>query len=984
VEPRWQRVAAIFDVVVELPPAEQAGELERLCAGNADVQREVAALLGADAVSGAFDHAIDVTRVRAAADWVETVDRDAPGTDRIGPWRIERELGRGGMGVVFLVERADGQFQQRAALKLIKRGMESEAVLARFLRERQLLARLTHPNIASLLDGGMSADGRPYFVMQYVEGVPLPAYCAARALDLGARIELIRQVCAAVQFAHRQLVVHRDIKPANVLVTAGGEVKLLDFGIAKLLDNDTDGEGTQTIDGRSRPLTPAYAAPEQLRGEPVTTATDVYSLGCLLHELLTGRRAHEAREHSNRQQWRQVRDEAESPPPSSVTPVDRTHPVAAHRLRGDLDTIVLTALQREPERRYATVAAFSDDLHRYLEGQPITARRDTFLYRMSKFIARHRSGVAVAVLAVAGLVAATTFALWSAAREREAARRAETVTNFLIDIFRVADPNNMPGGVKLSAVDVLDAGAQRVGAQLAGQPQLATRFAEVLGTIYTELGQYDKAIALMQGAIERRDGSIDARAQAGLFTELARAEYEKGDYAQAGKDVESALTRHLAIDGRRGATVAPDLALQGEIARRQGDFTRADSLLQEALAISRAALKAPHAQIATQLNEYAAVKGDMRQVEEGSALTEEALAMFRRLYGENHLDVAENLANLGTFRMQMERVGEAPALFDQATAIYRRLLPADHPMIAGALNNHARALDRLARYREAEPLFLEALAMQRRLLDETHPDIAATLNNLALLHAHMDDFAGSADYSRRAFAVWVAQGKPEHPFALASKANLAVALRESGDLAGAESLFREVLAARRQQLGERHLLVSFTLDHLGILSRLGGRSGEAVELHREAQDIRKSLPGVPTLEAAVSRVQYALSLNDVSDSSKARAEVDAALTALAGIKPINNEQLANGFVAKARIALGQGDVEAGCAAAEKALELRPTDDETTGWRHAEALAVHGRCLVARGDTEHGDAEQASALATLQRVRGPDHWMTLQVRDARNA
>ena len=977
---RWQRVSAIFDEAVDAARDVRAELLDRQCAGDAELRREVEALLAADAAAAlGFDQGVDLARSAVAADWAEADDSQSvrPG-DRIGPWRLIEEIGRGGMGVVWLAERADGQFEQRAALKLIKRGMDSEAVQARFLRERQILASLQHPHIAHLLDGGIAEDGRPYFAMEYVEGEPLLRYCAERRLNLEERIKIILDICAAVQFAHRQLVVHRDLKPSNVLVGADGSAKLLDFGIAKLLGGEVGGV-TQTGEVKDRPLTPAYAAPEQLSGEAVTTAADVYALGAILYELLTGQRARDLSDSPTPEEIRKLLEITAPPAPSKRATIDA--PVSARRLRGDLDTIVLTALKREPERRYPTVDAFAADLRRYLDGRPIAARRDSVVYRSAKFVLRHRLAVALASLAVLGLLVTTAFALWEAARAREQARQAETITGFLIDTFRVADPKGAPGGVKLSAVDVLDAGAHRLDAQLSSEPELASRFAAVLGTIYLELGQDDRAITLFGHALELRHAAAD---DAGLRAQLARAQYEKGDYAAAEKNVELALLSHRASAGANSAIVAEDLALQGEIARRQGDFKKAEPLLQQALAMSRANLKAPHAKIAADLNELAVLYGDMHRLDEGAALTEEALGMFRVLYGENHLDVAENLINLGSFRMQTGHVAEALPLLEQAIMIYRRLLPVDHPLLANALVTRARALDRAGRYPEAEPLYLEALAMQRRVLGEQHPDVAATLNNLAVLHLHRDDFAGGADFSRQALDVWVAQGKPEHPFALGSKANLSVALRESGDLVESERLIRDVLAARRTQLGEKHFLVSYTMDQLGIVLRLSGRPAEAVAQHRQAQAMREGVTGMPALETAVAHVQYALSQADSGDLTSARIQVDNAVNVLTAINPANPEQRANALLAQARIALAQHDTEAGCAASKQALALRPPDDPKTGWRHAEALAVHGECLAARKQFAPARSELQSALADLRRVRGADHWMTRPLQQALQA
>ena len=976
---RWQRIGEIFDEMVEAPAVARAALLDRLCGDDANLRDEVEALLAADDAADRFDRGVDSARHWVVADWAENEDDQAVRTDdRIGPWRLIEELGRGGMGVVWLAERADGQFEQRAALKLIKRGMDSEAVQARFLRERQILAHLENPCIARLLDGGIADDGLPYFAMEYVEGLPLLRYCAEHDLGLEDRIKLFLDICSAVQFAHRQLVVHLDLKPSNVLITADGTAKLLDFGIAKLLGGEI-GATTQTGDGKDRPLTPAYASPEQLSGAAVSTATDVYALGAILYELLTCRRPHDLSDTPSLAEIRKLLETTAPPAPSKRATADA--PVSARRLRGDLDTIVLTALKREPERRYPTVNALAVDLRSYLDGRPIAARRDSVVYRSGKFLLRHRMGVALAGLALFGLFATTAFALWEAARARTQARQAETVTDFLIDTFRVADPKGAPGGVKLSAVDVLDAGAQRLDAQLSSQPELASRFSAVLGAIYLELGQYDRAIVLLERSLALQHTAADDPTRANTRTQLARAQYEKGDYAAAEKNVDIALTVHRVSAGANSAIVAEDLALQGEIARRQGDFKTAQPLLQQALAMSRATLKAPDAKIAADLNELAVLYSDMHRLDEGAALTEEALAMFRALYGENHLDVAENLINLGSFRMQAGQVAEALPVLEQATAIYRRLLPADHPLLATALVNHARALDRLGRYREGEPLYLEALAMQRRVLGEQHPDVAATLNNLAVLHLHLDDFAGAADYSRRALAVWVTQGKPEHPFALGSKANLSVALRESGDLVESERLIREVLAARREQLGEKHFLVSYTMDQLGIVLRLSGRPAEAVMQHRQAQAARDGVTGMPALESAVAHVYYALSLAASGDVSGARVQVDTAVTVLAAIEPANPEQLASALLAQAHIALAQDDIEAGCAAAKQALQLRPPDDPKTGWRHAEALAVHGKCLVARREFALAHSELQSALADLQRVRGADHWMTRPVQQA---
>ncbi len=976
---RWRRISAVFDQVVEALPAQRTALLDLSCNGDDELRLEVQSLLDADAAGDALDRHAPKLRNAVAVEWARDLEA-ATGGSIIGSWRVIRELGRGGMGVVLLAERVDGQFEQRVALKLVKRGMDSDAVLTRFLRERQILARLSHPNIARLIDGGLSGEGRPYFVMEYVEGAPILDYCAGHSLGLRARLECILQICAALQFAHRRLVVHLDIKPSNVVVTENGDVKLLDFGIAKLLGGAPTDAAMQTHTQRQRPLTPGYASPEQLLGEPVSTATDVYGIGCLLYELLTGYRATAAVAPSGLDERQGLN--REPLPPSKAGFAQKTPGISLRKLRGDLDTIALKALKSEPERRYPTVEALAEDLRRFLDGQPIAARRDTLLYRTGKFVARHRFGVALAILGFAGLLATATFALVQAASARAHALRAQAVTQYLVDVFRVADPKRMPGGLKLSVREVLDAGTKRLQSQLDQQPQLEATFSVVLGSIYQGLGENDRAVDLLQHSLNVSAANWPGDAShADTLALLARAQYEKGDYGSAAATTARARAEHLAQGKTGSPMIAKDLALQGEIARREGEFAKGAALIAQALAMSRATMKSPDAQIAAQLNQLAALYGDMNRIEQATQLTEQSLAMFRELYGENHLDVAENLVNLGVFLMQTDHIARALPVFDEAIAIYRRLLPANHPLLALALANEARAFDRLKRYRDADPLYREALEMQQHVLGPQHPDLATTLNNLAVLRMHVDDFTGSALYSREAMAIWAAQGKPEHPFALISKAHLAAALRESGDLAQSELITREVLAARRRQLGEENRAFALGLDDLGVVLRLTGRPEKAAAEQKHAQGIRAGLTDVPPQEAAAARVQYALSESGAGNYEEARRDVEAGIAQLTGMRSVDQEQLANAILADARIELAGRDVATGCALARQALSMRPADEPATGWRHAEAQGVYGECMAKLGQTGSARRQLQSALASLERVRGADHWMTRSVRTA---
>jgi len=421
--PEWiQKVESLFQAALERNAAGRAAYLATACAGDAALRQEVESLLAAYEDSSGFmeTSAADVVRSRLPAPTAAP-----PPAGRIGPYRVVREIGRGGMGAVYLAERDDA-FHKQVAIKQIKKGMDSEAIIQRFRHERQILATLEHPNIARLLDGGTTAEGLPYFVMEYVEGLPLHEYCEQNHLSVPRRLELFGAVCAAVAYAHQGLVVHRDIKPSNILVCADGQPKLLDFGIAKLLHPGSSAQTAESLMA-ARPMTPEYASPEQVRGERVTTASDVYSLGVLLYELLTGRRPYSFQDHSRREIEEWV-CEKEPPPPSAASP--------AARLGPDLDAIVRMAMRKEPARRYASVRDLAGDIGRYLEGQPVLARPDTLAYRTAKFVRRHQWGVGAAALLLVTLLAGITATLWQLREARAQRARAE---QRLQDVRQLAD-----------------------------------------------------------------------------------------------------------------------------------------------------------------------------------------------------------------------------------------------------------------------------------------------------------------------------------------------------------------------------------------------------------------------------------------------------------------------------------------------------------------------------------------------------------------
>lgn len=544
---RWTEVDALFQRVLEYPPHERRDYFRQVCGPDDDLYRLTGELL--DSLESADEFLEDRTLIISSAAALEP-DPDMESGDetgrQLGAYRLLRQLGRGGSGTVYLAERVDGEFERRVAIKLLRRGLDTADLLTRFRAERQILASLDHPNIARLLDGGATEDGRPYLVMELVRGIPITRYCARERLTIEARLQLFATVARAVGYAHRNLVVHRDLKPSNILVTDTGSVKLLDFGIAKLLDATSDPDLSPRTRTGVRLMTPEYASPEQLRGESVTTATDIYQLGGLLYEILTGRRPHGSDRRSRYDLERAAREDRPEAPSMTVSGPNRVDPEFAdsccteprrlrRRLRGDLDTIVLTALRKEPERRYQTVAGLVADLERHLEGRPITARADSWSYRIHKLIRRHPGRITAGLIATLALVG-YLFTLVTHAERVEAERdrallesaKVSQLSDFLQALFQVSEPDQTDGR-SLTALDLLRQGeayARRLDVRLGVKAEIF----EVIGVLYTQIGEYERAEPLLREALAlhrkrqlRAGNDRGNRSTLGLHQELAIA-----------------------------------------------------------------------------------------------------------------------------------------------------------------------------------------------------------------------------------------------------------------------------------------------------------------------------------------------------------------------------------------------------------------------------------------------------------------------------
>jgi serine/threonine-protein kinase len=689
---RWRRIEEIFRTAVDQPAGDLAAYLTRACGADEDLRREVLSLLDRDTAEDFIREPIANAALAFTAN-----SRDDLTGDRIGPYLAIRLIGRGGMGDVYEAERDDEQFRQQVAIKIIRRGMDTDFVRDRFLRERQILASLDHPHIARLFDGGATADGSPYFVMEFVAGEPITAYCRRSQLSINEKLKLFRKVCSAVQHAHQKLIVHRDLKPGNILITTSadgksGEPKLLDFGIAKLLSPDASRPHART-ESALRMMTPEYASPEQARGEPVATTTDVYSLGVVLYELLIERRPHEFRTYSPAEIERAICETAIEEPSKVMSRMAGAPAKLARHLAGDLDNIVMMAMRIEPERRYQSVEQFSEDIRRYLEGMPIVARKDTFGYRAGKFVRRHKTGMSILSLLIV-LAVAMTIQAARIARERDRANQeaatAQAVTQSLVEMFEAADPGKSRGNV-ITARELLDRGAEKVVRELKDQPVVQSKLLDTIGRLYQNIGLYDRQQPLLEEALRLRRQAL----------------------------------------GNEHPDVATSLDHLGTAARLKNDYARSESLNREALLMRRKLLGAGNMEVAVSLNNLALVLHERGKFDESEQLHRESLEMRRKLLGQEHLEVAISLNNLALTLFARGRSDEAERMFRESLEMRRKLLGRDHHQVAWSLNNLAGLLHRKGQLEEAERLHRESLAIRRQWFGADHPDTIHSLGVLA-------------------------------------------------------------------------------------------------------------------------------------------------------------------------------------------------------------------------------------------------------------
>ncbi len=817
---RWEEVNRLFEEALEWPEEVRHRLLAERCEGDPELLEAVASLLRAEVDShGRFVGPDPALALAALVDRPQGPGGTPP--EAVGPYRILGEIGRGGMGTIYRAERATPDFRQEVAIKVLRRGVDTDDVVRRFIAERRILAELAHPNIARLVDGGATSDGRPYLVMEYVEGSHITRYCDDGDLGVEERVRLFLEVVDAVRYAHGRLVVHRDLKPSNILVTPRGDVKLLDFGIAKLLEGDGAEAHTRT---HHHLLTPEYASPEQLRGEAVSTASDVYQLGVLLYRLLAG-----------------VRPSPSAPFPPTPEAVTRAKPPSAvaedarlrTALRGDLDTIVLKAMHPEAERRYLSAEGLADDLRRYLEGRPVLARPDHLAYRTGKFLGRHRW---VAPALVAAAVGAGSWLALSArhTRElerernlaREEAERALEVQAFMAELFRSADPFSPADperGRAITVVEALDLGAARAEQELVHRPRIHASLLETMSLVHTNLGQRDRARPLAERALAIHDslGGPTSPGYRAALGALARATEGDASLELFRRRVELATAASGPLDpevvGARVALASRQVEL-GLLVEAEAEF-----LALEALADSVPVADSDRASIAFRLAGLAADFGR----EDAESRAREVLELYGALWGERSPSTAmarEKLANVLAARGEH---AAAAAEFAGALELFVGTLGEENPNTLAALNNFALQQRASGEFEEAERLLRRLIDLRERIHGREHVEVGNGYQNLGATLTDLGRTAEAIRAHETAAAIYDAVLAPDVFLRGLPHLSLAGIHLEGGRFAAAEGSARRALRVLEGTLPPDHPATAVARCRVGRALLGLGRQAEA-------------------------------------------------------------------------------------------------------------------------------------------------------------
>jgi eukaryotic-like serine/threonine-protein kinase len=874
---RWQQIQSLFQELADMDGPKRDAHLEKSCGSDSDLRRSVQSLLTLD--GSAEDPLLNA--VGAAAESLLDDHRDRLIGTRIGPYRVVSILGYGGMSTVYRGERDDAQYHQTVAIKVLQHASVHPRLRSRLHSERHILATLDNPSIARLIDSGDLEDGTPYLVMEFVDGEPIDVYCDTRTLFIRERLELFIAVCGAVHYAHRNLIVHRDIKASNIFVTEEGAPKLLDFGIAKLLAPESLSHTLPVTRLQERILTPENAAPEQVLGRPITTATDVYSLGVLLYLLLTGRSPYRLLSYSQLQLERAIcMDDPTRPSQMVISKLkgevdsDRSRisdrrGLSPQRLRarlsGDLDAIVAMAMRKEPDRRYASVEALADDLRKHLAGQPVRARHGDWRYNTAKFLRRNLLPVVATAALFVGLVFIAGMTLWqnyriSLARDATAQERdrAQEVSAFMVDVFSRADPFRAQGKED-TARDLLAQGAEKIKANSTLQPEVRAQLLESIGLADRRQGLSETAIPLLEQAvgIRREARPVDNRKLAAALANLAQAQTDAGRFVGAEQNIQQALS-HLQDGDAPPTAETADILFQYAhfLLNAKSDSERATQLFTQALGIYRSVPGDQHLAIAATLSSLAAPaiwSGDFLKAEQ---YQREGLNLLRSTVSHNYPDYASSLEGLGYILTERGKYVEAEQTLNEALQIERGDFGVDNQRVAGIEANLATIYQRQGNSERAVALTTDALRIAAIRLGPGHYQVGYYLDALAYLYLVNGNLTAAESHARRALVVYALALPARHLYVAATRQLIGEILLLRGEFAAAEIELRAALELDLSLAGPGNWRAARTQASLGWLLILENQAaaGEPLLVTARTQLLASLGPQHPEVKLATSRL----------------------------------------------------------------------------------------------------------------------------------